>query len=326
MPPARELDMLLTAGERISMALLAMAISDLGVEARSFTGSQARHDHRLARTAPPASSTSRPAGSSRRSTRAPSRSSPASRAWPRTPRTSPPSAAAAPTPRPSPSPPRSTPTSARSTPTSTASSPPTRASCRRPVRSRTSRTRRCSSSPPSARRCCTCAASSTPDGSTCRSTSGRRSPTARERWSCPPKPSKPLSPKEVPWNSRSSPASLRDVNEAKITVVGVPDMPGEAAAIFKALAQASINVDMIVQNVSAASTGRTDISFTCPQGSAPTAMKALDAQRDAIGFESLRVDDQIAQGLARRRGHAHRIRVSRRRSSRPSPTPASTSR
>jgi aspartate kinase len=86
-----------------------------------------------------------------------------------------------------------------------------------------------------------------------------------------------------------------DVNDAKITVVGVPDKPGEAAAIFKALALASINVDMIVQNVSAASTGRTDVTFTCPQGSAPMAMKALDAQRDSIGFESLRVDDQIAK-------------------------------
>jgi aspartate kinase len=86
-----------------------------------------------------------------------------------------------------------------------------------------------------------------------------------------------------------------DVNDAKITVVGVPDKPGEAAAIFKALALASINVDMIVQNVSAASTGRTDVTFTCPQGSAPVAMKALDSQRDSIGFESLRVDDQIAK-------------------------------
>jgi aspartate kinase len=86
-----------------------------------------------------------------------------------------------------------------------------------------------------------------------------------------------------------------DVNDAKITVVGVPDRPGEAAAIFKALAQASINVDMIVQNVSAASTGRTDVTFTCPQGSAQAALKALEGQRSAIGFESLRVDDQIAK-------------------------------
>jgi aspartate kinase len=86
-----------------------------------------------------------------------------------------------------------------------------------------------------------------------------------------------------------------DVNDAKITVVGVADKPGEAAAIFKALANAGINVDMIVQNVSAASTGRTDLTFTCPQGSAQAAMKALDSQKGTIGFESLRFDDQIAK-------------------------------
>ncbi len=86
-----------------------------------------------------------------------------------------------------------------------------------------------------------------------------------------------------------------DTNDAKITVVAVPDKPGEAAAIFKALAEASINVDMIVQNVSAATTGRTDLTFTCPQGSTAAAMRALDAKREAIGFESLLVDDQIAK-------------------------------
>ena len=86
-----------------------------------------------------------------------------------------------------------------------------------------------------------------------------------------------------------------DVNDAKITVVGVPDKPGEAAAIFKSLAVAGINLDMIVQNVSAASTGRTDVTFTCPQGSAQAAMLALNAERDSIGFESLLVDDQIAK-------------------------------
>ena len=86
-----------------------------------------------------------------------------------------------------------------------------------------------------------------------------------------------------------------DVNDAKVTVVGVPDRPGEAAAIFKAIAGAGINVDMIVQNVSAASTGRTDVTFTCPQGSAKAAMAALESQRGTIGFESLLVDDQIAK-------------------------------
>ena len=86
-----------------------------------------------------------------------------------------------------------------------------------------------------------------------------------------------------------------DVNDAKVTVVGVPDEPGRAAAIFRALADAGINVDMIVQNVSAASTGRTDVTFTCPQGSAAAATAALEAGGGAIGFESLLVDDQIAK-------------------------------
>ena len=57
----------------------------------------------------------------------------------------------------------------------------------------------------------------------------------------------------------------QDRGEAKITVVGVPDKVGEAARIFRAIAEAGINIDMIVQNVSAAATGRTDISFTLPQ-------------------------------------------------------------
>ncbi|NDA11650.1 MAG: aspartate kinase, partial [Actinobacteria bacterium] len=66
-----------------------------------------------------------------------------------------------------------------------------------------------------------------------------------------------------------------DVNDAKVTVVGVPDKPGQASAIFRALADASINIDMIVQNVSAAATGRTDVTFTCPQGSVQQAMEAI---------------------------------------------------
>jgi len=86
-----------------------------------------------------------------------------------------------------------------------------------------------------------------------------------------------------------------DINDAKITVVGVPDKPGEAAAIFRALADAKINVDMIVQNVSAAATGRTDVTFTCPQGSVQQAMAALQSNSGDIGFEALNVDDQIAK-------------------------------
>src|SRR3954451_2101158 len=70
-----------------------------------------------------------------------------------------------------------------------------------------------------------------------------------------------------------------DRSEAKITVVGVPDKPGEAAAIFRAVSAAEINIDMIVQNISAAATGRTDISFTLPKTDGATAMAALDRIR-----------------------------------------------
>ncbi|MBT2541856.1 aspartate kinase [Streptomyces sp. ISL-44] len=86
-----------------------------------------------------------------------------------------------------------------------------------------------------------------------------------------------------------------DVSEAKITVVGVPDKPGEAAAIFRAIADAEINIDMIVQNVSAASTGLTDISFTLPKTEGHKAIDALEKAKGQIGFDSLRYDDQIGK-------------------------------
>ena len=86
-----------------------------------------------------------------------------------------------------------------------------------------------------------------------------------------------------------------DLGDAKVTVVGVPDRPGEAAAIFRAVADASVNLDMIVQNVSAASTGRTDVTFTCPKADGQTARAALEAVKAEIGFEELLYDDDIAK-------------------------------
>ncbi|MFJ9176689.1 aspartate kinase [Streptomyces sp. NPDC102360] len=86
-----------------------------------------------------------------------------------------------------------------------------------------------------------------------------------------------------------------DTSEAKITVVGVPDKPGEAAKLFRAVADAQINLDMIVQNVSAASTGLTDISFTLPKTEGRKAIDALEKQKANVGFDSLRYDDQIAK-------------------------------
>ncbi|MEO3814363.1 aspartate kinase [Sphaerisporangium sp. B11E5] len=86
-----------------------------------------------------------------------------------------------------------------------------------------------------------------------------------------------------------------DRSEAKITVVGVPDKVGEAAAIFRTLADAEINIDMIVQNISAAATARTDISFTLPSADGTVAVTALKRIQDQIGFEKILFDDQIGK-------------------------------
>jgi len=86
-----------------------------------------------------------------------------------------------------------------------------------------------------------------------------------------------------------------DRSEAKITIVGVPDRPGVAAAIFRSLADAAINLDMIVQNVSAAATGRTDISFTLPKTEGQTGVATLKRIQGEVGFESLIYDDQIGK-------------------------------
>jgi aspartate kinase len=86
-----------------------------------------------------------------------------------------------------------------------------------------------------------------------------------------------------------------DRSEAKITVVAVPDKVGEAARIFEALADAQVNLDMIVQNVSAAATNLTDISFTLPREDGQSAMAALARIKDGVGYDSLLYDDQIGK-------------------------------
>jgi aspartate kinase len=86
-----------------------------------------------------------------------------------------------------------------------------------------------------------------------------------------------------------------DRSEVKVTVVGVPDKPGEAAAIFTELAGAEINLDMIVQNISTGGTGRTDVSFTLPATDGPTAVAALRKVQDRVGFENILYDDHIGK-------------------------------
>ena len=84
-----------------------------------------------------------------------------------------------------------------------------------------------------------------------------------------------------------------DISEAKITIEQVPDRPGVAASVFRTLAEAGINVDMIVQNVS--TEGHTDISFTLPRDDVSLAsieMEKIVVETDAAGF---RTDGQVGR-------------------------------
>ena len=85
-----------------------------------------------------------------------------------------------------------------------------------------------------------------------------------------------------------------DKNEAKITMTRVPDRPGAVAGIFGPLAEANINVDMIIQNV-AKDQGETDVTFTVPQADLVRAQAMLEERKDAIGFYRMIADDKVAK-------------------------------
>ncbi|MEO6081914.1 MAG: aspartate kinase [Umezawaea sp.] len=86
-----------------------------------------------------------------------------------------------------------------------------------------------------------------------------------------------------------------DRSEAKVTVTAVPDHPGVAAKIFRVVAQAEIDIDMVVQNISRAADGRTDITFTLPKDDGPRAVEALNKSRGEIGFEQVLYDDHVGK-------------------------------
>ena len=306
--------MLLTTGERISMALLCMALADLGIEAMSFTGSQVGII-----TDTVARQGQDPRGQGRPGPR---------RRWPQgkvcvvagfqgvstdkeittlgrggsdTTAVGAGRGARAPT-------------RARSTPTSPACSPPTRASCRRPASSPTSTSTRCSRWPAPAARCSRCAASSSPATTTSPSTSAPASPGSRARGSPIEEPSM-----EDPIIS----GVVTDISEAKVTILAVPDRPGISAALFEPLAAANVNVDMIVQNTS--TDGHTDISFTMPKadmGVAESIVSRVAARDRRDGRQPRRRHRQDQPGRrrhedqprhrrqdvphARRRGRQHR--------------------
>ncbi|GAA5228530.1 aspartate kinase [Paeniglutamicibacter antarcticus] len=86
-----------------------------------------------------------------------------------------------------------------------------------------------------------------------------------------------------------------DRSEAKVTVIGVPDIPGKAAQIFRVIAGANANIDMIVQNISTAGSGRTDISFTLPMVDGKHVQEALRAEQDEIGFEDISYNENVGK-------------------------------
>ncbi|MDG3016378.1 aspartate kinase [Speluncibacter jeojiensis] len=86
-----------------------------------------------------------------------------------------------------------------------------------------------------------------------------------------------------------------DRSEAKVTVVGLPDTPGYAAQIFRAVADAEINIDMVLQNISKVETGKTDITFTLPKTDGPRAVEKLTKMQSEIGFSQVLYDDLIGK-------------------------------
>jgi aspartate kinase len=101
--------------------------------------------------------------------------------------------------------------------------------------------------------------------------------------------------KDIPMEDPILTGVAHDRSEAKVTVVGIPDLPGYAAKVFRAVADADINIDMVLQNVSKVENGKTDITFTCPRDSGPSAMQTLDLLKGEIGFTRVLYDDHIGK-------------------------------
>ncbi|GAY09340.1 aspartate kinase [Pseudonocardia sp. N23] len=100
---------------------------------------------------------------------------------------------------------------------------------------------------------------------------------------------------EIPLENPILTGVAHDRSEAKITVMGVPDTPGMAARIFRTVADAEINIDMVLQNISHESVGTTDITFTLPRTDGPRAVAALDGAKSDIGFEQVVYDPEVGK-------------------------------
>ncbi|WP_454943586.1 aspartate kinase [Corynebacterium argentoratense] len=100
---------------------------------------------------------------------------------------------------------------------------------------------------------------------------------------------------EIPVEEATLVGVATDTSEAKVTVLGIPDTVGEAAKLFRVLADNEINIDMVLQNVSSLEDNRTDITFTCPRADGPRAMELLKRLQSEGTCENLLYDDQIGK-------------------------------
>ena len=100
---------------------------------------------------------------------------------------------------------------------------------------------------------------------------------------------------ELPMEQAIITGVAHDRSEAKVTVTTVPDQPGVAATIFRVVADAELNIDMVVQNVSQGATGRTDITFTLPKTDGPKAVATLEKAKGKIGFDQVLYDDHVGK-------------------------------
>ena len=105
----------------------------------------------------------------------------------------------------------------------------------------------------------------------------------------------PIHLKEIPLEQPLISGVAHDRTRAKITVAGVPDVPGSAAKVFGLINEAKVNLDMIVQNVPTDRPGVTDISFTLDQEQGPTALKALEAAQAELGFQEVIYNESVGK-------------------------------
>jgi aspartate kinase len=100
---------------------------------------------------------------------------------------------------------------------------------------------------------------------------------------------------DIPLEDAILTGVAHDRSEAKVTVVALPDEPGYAAKVFRAIADAEINIDMVLQNISKVETGKTDITFTLPKADGPRAVEFLTKRQSELGFSQVLYDDHIGK-------------------------------